>query len=93
MKKTKKPLHQELLASDAEQLDQAELVEAFKSERLKLEEAHRDRVRAAELKHQAALVDLDRRQLAALGELWKKQGRQLGPGMLRAMEVARGSSR
>lgn len=94
MKKTKRDVAAEIFEnSDGAQEEQEQLAELFELERLKLEQAHRDRLRAAELKHAAQLVDLERRQLAALGSLWKKQGRTLGPGMVRAMEVARGSTR
>jgi hypothetical protein len=95
----KKPTKREQAAAeifeDAEsaQEEQEQLAELFEKERLKLEQAHRDRLRAAELEHAGQLADLERRKLVALGGLWKKQGRQLGAGLLRVMEDAHGSAR
>lgn len=74
----------------AEAEEQAALAESFERERIKLDQDLVDGKRALEVEHARQLALLESRKLAALAQLWRRQGRQLGPGMLRALGQAKG---
>lgn len=82
-------VRRELVVSDYE--DQQQLTEKYAAERVRLDQALVDNHRALDLQHARDVIDLERRKLVELAQLWRRQGRQLGPGMLRALGEAGGA--
>jgi hypothetical protein len=70
--------------------EQTAMAERFERDRIKLDQDLVDAKRALEVEHARQLALLESRKLAALAQLWRRQGRQLGPGMLRALGEAQG---